>query len=155
VAQVVSRLFEIVEPDIAVFGRKDYQQVKVVKKITEELKLKVEIIAVETKREADGLAMSSRNALLNNEERKAASIVPKLLQLAKDLYTSKSIAEIKLIIENEVKTNLIYKLDYFEICNAESMQPLRDKNNELGVALIALFCGRIRLIDNIDLVNAS
>src|ERR1700751_2518908 len=105
VAQVVSRLFDIVKPDRAYFGLKDYQQVLIIKKMVEQLHLPVEIVACPILREPDGLAMSSRNTLLSAEERKAASLIPKLMQEAKTLSKSIPLADIKTKLLTEVSKN--------------------------------------------------
>ncbi len=153
VAQVVSILFDIVKPDKAFFGNKDYQQVMVIKELTKQLKLNIEVIGCPTLRESDGLAMSSRNMLLNAEERKAAGLIPTLMQEAKKLKSEgKSIAEIKQFVNEKLGSNPLYKLDYFEICNASTLEPLSSLNNtHKSISLIACFVGKIRLIDNLAL----
>lgn len=153
VAQVVSILFDIVKPDKAFFGSKDYQQVMVIKDLTRQLNLNIEIIPCPTLREPDGLAMSSRNMLLNPEERKAASLIPKLMQEAKGLKKEgKSIEEIKQFVKGKLASDPIYNLDYYEICNASTLEPLNKLNNSVNsISLIAVFVGKIRLIDNLAL----
>jgi pantoate--beta-alanine ligase len=153
VAQVVSILFDIVKPDKAFFGNKDYQQVMVIKALTKQLKLNIEVIGCPTLRESDGLAMSSRNMLLNAEERKAAGLIPTLMQEAKKLKSEgKSIPEIKQFVNEKLSSNPLYKLDYFEICNASTLEPLSSLNNtHKSISLIACFVGKIRLIDNLAL----
>lgn len=153
VAQVVSRLFDIVKPNIAFFGIKDYQQVMVVKALVKQLQLSVEIVASPILRDSDGLAMSSRNLLLNTEEREAATLLYRLLQKCKSLKSEgKSINEIKQFVQAELVKDKIYKLDYIAICEAETLkeeeQFLENKNY---VALIACYVGKIRLIDNLQL----
>jgi pantoate--beta-alanine ligase len=153
VAQVVSILFDIVQPDKAFFGSKDYQQVMIIKELTRQLKLNIEVIPCPTLREPDGLAMSSRNMLLNVEERKAAALIPRLMQEAKSLKKQgKSFAEIKQFVVGKLGSDPIYKLDYFEICNADNLEPLSTVTNSVkSIALIACFVGKIRLIDNLAL----
>ena len=153
VAQVVSILFDIVKPHKAFFGAKDYQQVMIIKALTKQLKLNIEVIACPTLREPDGLAMSSRNMLLSADERKAASLIPVLMQEAKTLKNEgKSIGEIKEYVNKKLSSNPIYKVDYFEICNAETLSPLISLNNTTkSISLIAVFVGKIRLIDNLAL----
>ena len=153
VAQVVSILFDIVKPDKAFFGEKDYQQLLIIKDLTQQLKLKIEVIGCPIFREADGLAMSSRNMLLSDEERKAASLIPVLMQEAKKLKNEgKSIGEIKQFVSNKLASNPLYKLDYYEICNAATLEPLSSLNNTpKSISLIAVFVGKIRLIDNLAL----
>ncbi len=153
VAQVVSILFDIVQPDKAFFGSKDYQQVMIIKALTKQLKLNIEVIPCPTLRENDGLAMSSRNMLLNGEERIAASLIPVLMKESKDLKNQgRSIDEIKQFVIQKLSSNPLYKLDYFEICNAETLVPLSSLTNTVkSIALIACFVGKIRLIDNLAL----
>lgn len=151
VAKVVSILFDIVKPDISFFGSKDYQQVMVVRSLVKQLNLPVKIVACPIIREADGLAMSSRNMRLTKEEREAAKLIPLLLNESKTLFkTGKPISEIKALIGQKLALKPIYKLDYFEICNPETLQILDDKSEvKSGIALIACFVGNIRLIDNL------
>ncbi len=153
VAQVVSILFDIVKPDKAFFGSKDYQQVMVIKELVKQLKLDIEVVACPTLREPDGLAMSSRNMLLDPEERKAASLIPLIMQDAKRLkYEGKSIQEIKDFVNEKLSHNKLYRLDYYEICNASDLSPLNSLNNSVrSISLIAVFVGKIRLIDNLAL----
>lgn len=153
VAKVVSILFKIVKPAYAFFGSKDYQQVLVIKELTRQLQLPITIIACPIIRENDGLAMSSRNALLSVEERKAAAIIPQLLTKVKSWKEEgKLLAEIKQMVEDTLASNAIYRLEYFEICNRSSLSALTEitKNTE-ALALIACFVGKIRLIDNLEI----
>lgn len=149
VAQVVSRLFDIVKPNKAFFGLKDYQQVLVIKKMVEQLHFKVEIVACDILREPDGLAMSSRNTLLSIEERKAASLIPKLMQEAKTLSKSLSITDIKNKLLAEVRQNPLLKADYIEFCDANTLQIVTEVNAQKTICLAAIFSGKIRLIDNL------
>jgi pantoate--beta-alanine ligase len=149
VAQVVSRLFDIVKPNKAFFGLKDYQQVLVIKKMVEQLHFKIEIVACDILREPDGLAMSSRNTLLSVEERKAASLIPKLMQEAKTLSKSLSITDIKTRLLAEVNTNPLLKADYIEFCDANTLQTVTEVNAQKTICLAAIFSGKIRLIDNL------
>ena len=150
VAQVVSRLFNIVKPHKAFFGLKDYQQVLVIKKMVEQLQLKVEIVPCPILRESDGLAMSSRNTLLSVEERKAASLVPQIMQEAKTLSTIMSLADVKSKLLSEVGTNPLLKVDYIEFCDADTLLPVTEiKAVKKIICLAAIFSGKIRLIDNL------
>jgi pantoate--beta-alanine ligase len=150
VAQVVSRLFDIIKPDRAYFGLKDYQQVLVIKKMVKQLHLPVEIVACPILREPDGLAMSSRNMLLSPEERKAASLIPKLMNEAKDLATKMPLADLKNKLLEEIKTQSLLKPDYIEFCDAETLQNVTEiKPDRKIICLAAIFSGKIRLIDNI------
>ena len=150
VAQVVSRLFDIVKPHKAFFGLKDYQQVLVIKKMVEQLQLKVQIVACSILREADGLAMSSRNTLLNTEERRAASLIPKLMQEAKTLSKTMPLVDVKTKLLAEISTNPTLKADYIEFCDADTLQPVTEiKPGKKVICLSAIFSGKIRLIDNL------
>ncbi len=151
VGQVVSRLFEIVKPNMAFFGLKDYQQLLIIKNLTQQLKLNIEIVPCAILREQDGLAMSSRNMLLSEEERKAASLIPKLLNTAKiQLLTGKSISEVKQAALSELAQNPLYKPEYFEICDSKTLSSLSTLTKSEGnIILIACFVGKIRLIDNL------
>ena len=148
VAQIVSKLFEAVKPDKAFFGQKDFQQVLIVKELVKQLKLTIEIVPCPILREPDGLAMSSRNTLLNSEERKQASNIPVWMKEAKQLFNGKNAEEVKKIITDKVNATPLFKLDYFEIRNADNLREYNSETDKHAVALFAAFCGRIRLIDN-------
>lgn len=149
VGQVVSLLLQGIEPHKAYFGSKDYQQVMVVKSLVKQLQLPVEIVSCPILREPDGLAMSSRNALLNEEERIISSIVPRIMQQANEIVKQKGITEAKQFVNDLTSKISIMKLDYFEVCDAETLE-IKDVYNpqEKYVSLIAVFVGKIRLIDN-------
>lgn len=152
VGQVVKRLFEIVNPDKAYFGSKDYQQVMVVRALVKQMQSPIEIVACPILREPDGLAMSSRNTLLTAENRKTASIVPKLMSRVKQLVNTEGIAAAKSFVRSELSQISTTKLDYFEVCNADTLEILSDlKEAPRAVAVIAVFVGKIRLIDNLVL----
>jgi pantoate--beta-alanine ligase len=150
VAQVVSRLFDIIKPDKAYFGLKDFQQVAVIKELVKQLHLPVEIVACPILREPDGLAMSSRNMLLSAEERKAASLIPRLMQEAKTLSTKMPLTDVKKKLFAEIKSEPLLKPDYIEFCNAGTLEAVSEiKGEEKIICLAAIFSGKIRLIDNI------
>lgn len=152
VAQVVKRLLNIVEPDKAFFGEKDYQQVMIVKALVKQIGAKTEIIVCPILREQSGLAMSSRNELLSVDERDTASLIPKLMQEAKKIALDKGIAAAKQFIKQETDKVAIMKLEYFEICDAETLEEILNLNSEkTAIALIAVFVGKIRLIDNLKI----
>ena len=125
----------------------------VIKELVRQLKLSIEIVPCPIIREADGLAMSSRNMRLNKEEREAAKLIPVLLNEAKRMkLAGKSLQEIKLMVNERLNGNQIYKLDYFEICDPNNLNLLNEvKPNTPSIALIACFVGQIRLIDNLPL----
>ncbi|MFL5753833.1 MAG: pantoate--beta-alanine ligase [Bacteroidia bacterium] len=149
VAQVVSRLFDIVEPDMAFFGQKDYQQLMIVRAMVKQLGYKVQIVSCPIMREPDGLAMSSRNALLSPEERKAASLLPECMHRVKTLFGRKTIEEIKAEVREMIRKEPLLRYEYLEICNTETLEPY--DGNGKAVALIAVYAGNIRLIDNLEL----
>jgi pantoate--beta-alanine ligase len=153
VAKVVSILFDIVKPDEAFFGSKDYQQVMIIKALCEQLHLPIKIVPCPILREADGLAMSSRNMRLSQEERAAATLIPNLLQEASTWKKNgRSIAEIKTEVTRKLAENSIYRLDYFEICNPETLDIYEQIDEQTSaVALIACFVGKVRLIDNLNI----
>lgn len=153
VAQVVRKFLLITEPDKAFFGMKDMQQLMIIQELVKQMKIKTEVIPCPTLREADGLAMSSRNSLLNTEERKAAVLLSRLLLDAKQNYQKGiSAKEIKEKVEKALSTNSIYKPDYFAICEKQNLMEIDsfEKGREY-IALIACYVGKIRLIDNLIL----
>ena len=153
VATVVSRLFNIVGSCNAYFGEKDYQQLTIIKHITNKLKLNVNIRACRTIREYDGLAMSSRNILLNQEQRALASLLYKTLLFVKDNITNISTLELKEIATKKINSNPLFKLDYIEIAHKESLYAAEEKitNPEFFRCFVAAYLGNVRLIDNIAL----
>ncbi|QGY44406.1 pantoate--beta-alanine ligase [Maribellus comscasis] len=152
VAQVVSKLFGMVKPDKAYFGIKDFQQVAIIKNMTEQLNLTVEIVACPIIREKSGLAMSSRNELLSSEERKNAAVISETLLKAKQLVGQKSVKELtEWVIEN-INKNPYLSVEYVEIVDDKKLQPVGNWEEENRiVGCVAVFCGKVRLIDNIVL----
>lgn len=151
VAEVVSRLFDIVQPHRAYFGSKDYQQVLVIKTLVRTLNLPIEIISCPTVREADGLAMSSRNTLLNAHERQLAGKIPHILKQAAYIALNKGIDSAKKHVEDAVKEYKEMRLEYFEICDTQNLQPITGSSFNNAVGLIAVYVNKIRLIDNVEL----
>jgi len=150
VAQVVSRLFEIVVPDLAFFGRKDFQQLAIIKDLVRQLKLPVGIVPCDIVRESDGLAMSSRNKLLLPQHRECAPLIYRTLSEAKELSFTKTVAEIKTFVAERINSNSLLTLEYFEIVDDTSLISVKDwKDPGIKVGCIALNAGKIRLIDNI------
>lgn len=149
VATVVLKLFNMVMPDSAIFGKKDYQQLKIIEKMTRDLDLGVAIVGVETIRESDGLAKSSRNSYLSADERRAARRIPESLKAASDgvdsgISQTRDLIEImKKIIEKEPGA----VIEYIRVCDKESLEDLDHIEDEALVAL-AVRIGRARLIDN-------
>jgi pantoate--beta-alanine ligase len=153
VAKVVSRLFDIVEPDIAFFGIKDFQQLAVIKALVRQTKNKVKIIPCPIIREKDGLAMSSRNSLLDPEMRKHAPLIFKTLTAAAGMIVEKDIPEIRKFVEKSINSTKGFDLEYFEIVDDTELRPVNSKE-EMMTAMqyygcIAIKAGNIRLIDNI------
>ena len=154
VAQVVSRLFEIVNADIAFFGLKDFQQLAVIRALVKQTKNKVNIIGNPIIRENDGLAMSSRNRLLEPEIRIQASIIYKTISAASEMIGKSDIPEIKSFVETSVNKVPGFSVEYFEIVDDTELIPVTKKDemvkNKRYFGCIAVKAGIIRLIDNIE-----
>ncbi|MEZ4721374.1 MAG: pantoate--beta-alanine ligase [Flavobacteriales bacterium] len=148
VGQVVQRLFELVKPDIAFFGEKDFQQLAVIRRLVQTLDLKIEIVGMPTMREADGLAMSSRNLRLTLEHRKKADLIYKALSYAKEHVQSEGADKVIKTIELWFEADPDFRLEYFDVINGETFKHL-DSNADR--AIIAAYLGEIRLIDNFAL----
>lgn len=149
VATVVSKLFNMVQPDMAVFGEKDFQQLAVIRKFTSELDFPIEIIGAPIARESSGLAMSSRNGYLTSEQKTQASFLYQLLQQTKTKIEQgqedfKTLCKEALI---QLQENG-FKPDYFEIRNSQDLSPTTNESKHL-VILLAAFLGKTRLIDNL------
>src|SRR6266542_2213309 len=149
VCTVVAKLFNILAPDAAVFGEKDFQQLAIVRRMVRDLNFKIDIIAVPTMREDDGLACSSRNQYLNDEERKQTAILFKALRAAADAG-QKSAQEIVSLTRNLINQAPLARVDYIEVVDTESFQPIEVVRPNSLLA-IAVFFGKTRLIDNIRL----
>lgn len=149
VLTVVAKLFNIVQPDIAVFGQKDAQQCRLVQKMVRDLNFQAEVIVGATVREEDGLAMSSRNVYLSAEERRSAVCIPLALDLARNLHLSglRDAVEIKSRMRALVEQNPFAKIDYIEILDCRSWKPVDVLRGPAIVALAARI-GKVRLIDN-------
>lgn len=150
VAQVVSRLFDIVRPNKAFFGEKDFQQLAIIKQMVEQLKMNVEIVPCPIMREPDGLAMSSRNMRLNQEERKNAALISKVLFESKNKFKHLTVDETKEFVIRTINENPFLKVEYFEISEIKTLQPITtwgEDGSQIGC--IAVIVGPVRLIDNI------
>ena len=149
VCTVVLKLFNIINPDISFFGQKDYQQAIILKRMVKELNLGVKIEVLPIIREEDGLALSSRNNYLTQEERKAALVLSKSLKEAQSMMEKEQrdsaaiIKEMKEIISREP----LVKIDYVEIVDMDNLNPVARIENE-ALAALAVFIGKVRLIDN-------
>lgn len=154
VCMVVHRLLDIVQPDMLFLGQKDYQQCMVINKLIELLGLqqKVKLVVGNTLREESGLAMSSRNMRLNNEQKQQATAIYQSLQFIKETVAHTSIEKIEIDVKNKLLQAGFEKVDYVSICNAQTLAPVTVFNAEIKlVALIAAFIGGVRLIDNMPL----
>lgn len=152
VAQVVSKLFRIVRPDKAYFGKKDFQQLAIIRSMVDQLQLPVSIIGCPILREPDGLAMSSRNTRLNSEERALAPRIYQSLEIARSLFPHTGLSEIKQQVLAHLAADPHFKVDYVEIADSETLQPLTTvENGRHPVVFIAVFLGPVRLIDNLVL----
>lgn len=152
VGTIVKRLFEIVEPDKAFFGEKDFQQLQIIRKLAEKLDWKTEIIGCPIHREETGLARSSRNERLSPVDRLNASFIYECLQQVKQEFGIKSASEITSEIEEKFKKNPALKLEYFEIADEATLKTVSEtKEGKKYRAFIAAYAGDIRLIDNIAL----
>jgi pantoate--beta-alanine ligase len=155
VAQVVSRLFEIVKPDIAYFGLKDLQQVAVIKKLVKQTGQKVGVAGYQTVRESDGLAMSSRNRLLKPKIRTKAPVIYKTILSAAEMIVDHDIPEIKEYVRKTIEKEGGFSVEYFEIVDDTELIPVSKKremkNEKHYYGCIAVKAGKIRLIDNIKI----
>jgi pantoate--beta-alanine ligase len=152
VTTVVAKLFHVVEPDLAFFGQKDAVQVAIIRRMARDLNFPVEVVPCPTVREADGLAMSSRNAYLDPHERRQALVLHRSLMRVGELWESGERSVQKLIAagRGEVAREASVRLDYFEIVNPESLDPVERAGSGMLVAVAALV-GTTRLIDNLVL----
>ncbi len=148
VAVVVKRLFDIVKPQKAFFGEKDFQQLAIICQLVKQENIQVEIVPCPIVREEDGLAMSSRNMRLSLEDRAQAPFIYQMLQMAKQYSAIKKAEEVRKIITKQFENNPHFKLEYFEIVDAETLQPVSFfEEHESVVACVATWLGGVRLID--------
>lgn len=151
VATIVKRFFEIIKPDRAYFGEKDFQQLLIIRHINNSLNLGIEIVAHPTERSRKGLALSSRNELLNPEEKEVSLIIPGTLEWARKNYSNYTPSGLKQAIAKRFE-NAFPKLEYVEISNSENLEPVHSWNEAEHVRIfIAAFTGKVRLIDNVSL----
>lgn len=148
VTQVVHKLFDIVKPDIALFGQKDYQQFLVISRMVSLLNLPVKLVMCPIEREADGLAMSSRNIHLSPGDRQHALVLSKTLNKIKQGFNPDNIAQLKQQAEAAISNEPGVELAYFEIADGDTLHPA-NRNTKNIVALIAAKVGKTRLIDNV------
>ena len=154
VATVVKAFFEIINPDIAYFGQKDFQQLQIIKKMVKKYHLNTKIKGCPIFREADGLAMSSRNVRLSKEHRTAAPFIYKTLKEVRDKFNVKNATKATEWVENEFKKNTFLELEYFTIADEKTLESAESNESDKKYrAFIAVFAGEIRLIDNIQIQN--
>lgn len=150
VAQVVSRLFDIVKPDRAYFGEKDFQQLAIIRQMVRQLDIPVEIVPMPIKREVSGLAMSSRNQRLTENQKKEAVNIYKILSESKALYKNKTVDEVRSQVIESINKIDSLEVEYFEIVDGNTLQQISSwKDSDYAVGCITVFCGEVRLIDNI------
>ena len=152
VGTIVKRLFEIVKPTNAYFGEKDFQQLQIVKKMVEKAKIRVKVIGCPIYREANGLAMSSRNERLTASEQKEAAIIYKTISQARNLFKTKSAKEVTEYVMKTFEKHSRFELEYFQIADEATLLPCARKSSTKKYrAFIAVFVNKIRLIDTISL----
>lgn len=150
VAQVVSRLFDMVQPDKAFFGLKDFQQLAIINEMVRMLNLPVQIIPCPIIRETDGLAMSSRNMLLSPEQRRNAAHISATLFEAVNKNGALSVEELSRWVISRINENDYLNTEYFEIVNSQTLLPVKSWEEPcIKVGCIAVHCGKVRLIDNV------
>lgn len=155
VAIVVKRLFDLVPANKAYFGLKDFQQLAIVQQLVSQLKIPITIVPCDIVREKDGLAMSSRNVRLTQEQRKQSVSISKALFMAKEQVAAKTIEEVKKVVVDIINDVPLLKIEYFDIVDAVSLQPVNSWDNTKSiVGCIAVNVGDVRLIDNIILKNS-
>lgn len=150
VAQIVSKLFYAVEPDRAYFGEKDFQQLAIIREMVRQLSLDVEIVGCPIVREPDGLAMSSRNTLLSADERERALVISRTLFDSLAFAKENTLAATRAFVEDAINGTPGLELEYYQIVDGNTLQEIAEwGDSDFAVGCIALFCGKVRLIDNI------
>jgi len=150
VGTIVKRLFEIVKPNVAFFGEKDFQQLQIIRKLVRKEGFDIEIIGNPIFREEDGLAMSSRNTRLLPEYREAAPFIYQTMLKAKQLFGTENARDVSEWVQNSFDNHPILKLEYFTIANESNLLPMQQKIPKTKYrAFIAVFAGEIRLIDTV------
>jgi pantoate--beta-alanine ligase len=151
VAQVVSKLFEIVKPDVAYFGEKDFQQLAIVRAMVKQLNLPVHIVGIPIVREPSGLAMSSRNQRLSEAEKTNAAEIYRALKESVTMTDTHTPAQTTQFVINKINNVLGLRIEYYEIVDGNSLQSIFSwKDSDYMVGCIAVFCGDVRLIDNME-----
>jgi pantoate--beta-alanine ligase len=149
VATVVAKLFNIVQPDVALFGRKDFQQLAVIRRMVADLSQPVEIVGMPIVREADGLALSSRNAYLSPDQRQSALCLSRSVQKVRELYTSgeRRIERLRTAALELIQAESVAVIDYLEFRDARTLEPVTTAN-DTTLMVLAVKIGTTRLIDN-------
>ncbi|MDE7475760.1 MAG: pantoate--beta-alanine ligase [Duncaniella sp.] len=150
VAQIVSKLFDFTRPNRAYFGEKDFQQIAVIRRMAELEGFDIEIVDCPIKREDDGLAMSSRNVRLTPEQREVAPVIHRTLEGSLSWAADHTVEQTKRYVIDEINSFPFMQVEYYEIVDALTMQPIKDWNDtDSAVGCVTVFCGDVRLIDNI------
>lgn len=150
VCQIVSKLFDIVKPDRAYFGEKDFQQLAIIREMVKQMHFPLQIVGCPIVREADGLALSSRNARLSAEERKNALKISQTLFESRNFAASHSVSETKQFVEEAINQAPGLRLEYFELVDGNTLQSIASwSDTTYAVGCITVYCGEVRLIDNI------
>lgn len=150
VAQIVSKLFYAVSPDCAYFGEKDFQQLAIIREMVKQLQLKLKIVGCPIVREVDGMALSSRNALLLPEERKIAVNISQTLFKSRTFAATQTLSETKKYVIDTINSIEGLRLEYFEIVDGNTLQTVNQwEDSSYIVGCITVYCGKVRLIDNI------
>ena len=152
VCTVVLKLFNILRPNVAVFGLKDYQQFKVISKMVDDLLLDIEVVGAPIERAEDGLALSSRNKYLDDHHRELAGMLPVALNAAYDAWDEgvRSRSTLEKAFLSKLSSCPEFSLDYVKVCNQSDLQADKDEITEPVIMLIAVFLNGVRLIDNIE-----
>ena len=150
VCQVVSKLFDIVKPDRAYFGEKDFQQLAIIREMVRQMHFPLEVVGCPIVREEDGLALSSRNTRLSAEERQQALRISKTLFESREYAATHAVAETQKFVEDAIAAAPGLRLEYFEIVDGNTLQEIANwEDTDYAVGCITVFCGEVRLIDNI------
>jgi pantoate--beta-alanine ligase len=152
----VSKLLNIVKPDRAYFGEKDFQQLAIVREMVRQLRWPVTIVPCPIVRESDGLAMSSRNRRLSPAEREKAPLIADLLSKSRIFALDKSVRETLEYVRDGLSEDPVFRLEYFEIVDGDTLQTVDNwDSSDYIVGCVAVFCGPVRLIDNIVYKHAD
>ena len=150
VCQIVSKLFDAVKPHRAYFGEKDFQQLAIIREMVRQMKFDLEIVGCPIVREEDGLALSSRNARLSSDERENALNISRTLFKSRTFAATHSVSETQKMVEDAIAAAPGLRLEYFEIVDGNTLRKIGDWNEtSYAVGCITVFCGEVRLIDNI------